>query len=113
MTAEDASRDAAKRRLQDRIARERRVALIVNTRSRRGQNTFAEAKRLLAERGMALSLRTLTRLASSDLLDRLGIREGAERLLHNATKTGARTAAQAGRAVRRSSRVRRRAGPGR
>jgi alkylation response protein AidB-like acyl-CoA dehydrogenase len=51
----------------------------------------------LAERGMALSLRTLTRLASSDLLDRLGIREGAERFLHTATKTGARTAAQAGR----------------
>ncbi len=41
----------------------------------------------LAERGMALSLRALTRLASSDLLDRLGIREGAERFLHGAAKT--------------------------
>src|SRR6202161_3277204 len=51
----------------------------------------------LAERGMALSLRTLTRLASSDLLDRLGIREGAERLLQGATKTSVRTAARAGR----------------
>jgi alkylation response protein AidB-like acyl-CoA dehydrogenase len=51
----------------------------------------------LAERGMALSLRTLNRLASSDLLDRLGLREGAERFLHGATKTSVRTAARAGR----------------
>lgn len=51
----------------------------------------------LAERGMALSLRTLNRLASSDLLDRLGIRDPAVRLLGGASKTTARSAARAGR----------------
>src|SRR5947209_6491693 len=58
---------------------------------------MAEPPPNLAERGMALSLRTLNRLASSDVLDRLGLREGAERLLHGATKTSVRTAARAGR----------------
>ncbi len=51
----------------------------------------------LAERGMALSLRTLNRLAGSDLLDRLGIRQGTERFLRGATRTSVRTAARAGR----------------
>ena len=51
----------------------------------------------IAERGMALGLRTLNRLASSDLIDRLGIRQPTERLLHGASKTTVRTAARAGR----------------
>ncbi len=51
----------------------------------------------LAERGMTIGLRALNRLAASDLLDRLGLRDPAERLLHGASKTTARTAAQAGR----------------
>src|SRR5438270_893559 len=46
---------------------------------------------------MAVGLRALNRLAASDLLDRIGLREPAEKLLHEASKTTARTAAQAGR----------------
>ena len=41
----------------------------------------------LAERGMTIGLRALNRLAASDLLDRLGLRDPAERLLHGASKT--------------------------
>jgi len=51
----------------------------------------------LAERGMAVSLRALNRLASSGLVDRFGLREPTERLLHGATRTSVRTAARAGR----------------
>ncbi len=51
----------------------------------------------LAERGMAFGLRTLNRLASSDLIDRLGIRSPTERFLHGASKTTVQTAARAGR----------------
>ena len=50
-----------------------------------------------AERSMAAGLRALNRLASSELLDRLGLREPTERLLHTATKTTVRTATRAGR----------------
>jgi alkylation response protein AidB-like acyl-CoA dehydrogenase len=50
-----------------------------------------------AERGMAVGLRALNRLAGSELVDRLGIREPTERFLHGASKTTARTAARAGR----------------
>ena len=46
---------------------------------------------------MAFGLRTLNRVASSDLIDRLGIRQPTERLLHGASKTTVRTAARAGR----------------
>ncbi len=51
----------------------------------------------LAERSMALSLRALNRLASSGLIDRLGLREPTERFLHGASKTTMQTAARAGR----------------
>jgi hypothetical protein len=51
----------------------------------------------LADRGMAVGLRALNRLATSDLLDRLGLREPTERFLLGASKTTARTAATAGR----------------
>jgi alkylation response protein AidB-like acyl-CoA dehydrogenase len=51
----------------------------------------------IAELGMAAGLRALNWLAASDLLDRLGLREPTERLLHGASKGTARTAAQAGR----------------
>ena len=51
----------------------------------------------LAERGMAVGLRALNWLAASDLLDRLGLRQPTERFLAGASKTTARTAAQAGR----------------
>jgi alkylation response protein AidB-like acyl-CoA dehydrogenase len=51
----------------------------------------------IAERSMAVGLRALNRLASSGLVDRLGIREPTERFLHGASKTTMRTAARAGR----------------
>jgi alkylation response protein AidB-like acyl-CoA dehydrogenase len=51
----------------------------------------------LAERGMAVGLRALNRLATSTLVDRFGLRQPTERLLHGASKTTARTAARAGR----------------
>ena len=51
----------------------------------------------LAERGMAVGLRALNKIASSDIVDRLGLRDQAERLLHETTKTTMRTAATAGR----------------
>jgi alkylation response protein AidB-like acyl-CoA dehydrogenase len=46
---------------------------------------------------MAAGLRALNWLAASDLLDRLNLREPAERLLHGASRSTARTAARAGR----------------
>jgi alkylation response protein AidB-like acyl-CoA dehydrogenase len=51
----------------------------------------------LAERGMAVGLRALNRLAASDLLDRLNLREPTERLIAGASKSTAQTAARAGR----------------
>ncbi len=51
----------------------------------------------LTERGTALGLRALNRFASSPVVDRLGLRESAERFLHGASKTTMRTAATAGR----------------
>src|SRR5581483_836398 len=51
----------------------------------------------IAERGMAIGLRALNRLAASDVVDRLGLRDQTERFLHGASKTTARTAARAGR----------------
>jgi alkylation response protein AidB-like acyl-CoA dehydrogenase len=50
----------------------------------------------IAERGMAAGLRALNRFASSPVIDRLRLREPAERFLHGASKTTARTAASAG-----------------
>jgi alkylation response protein AidB-like acyl-CoA dehydrogenase len=51
----------------------------------------------LAERGMTVGLKALGRLAGSDLVDRLGLRQPTERLLHVTSKTTMRTAARAGR----------------
>ncbi len=51
----------------------------------------------LAERGMAVGLRALNRLASNGLIDRFGLREPAERVLHGASKVTMRTATRAGR----------------
>jgi alkylation response protein AidB-like acyl-CoA dehydrogenase len=51
----------------------------------------------LAERGMAIGLRALTRMAGSPAIDRFGLRLPTERLLHGASKTTMRTAATAGR----------------
>jgi alkylation response protein AidB-like acyl-CoA dehydrogenase len=51
----------------------------------------------IAERAQAAGLRALNALASSGLIDRFGLRQPAERLLYNASKTSVRTAASAGR----------------
>jgi alkylation response protein AidB-like acyl-CoA dehydrogenase len=48
--------------------------------------------------GMKLGLRALNGFASLDLLDRIGVREPAERLIYRGAKNGTRTAATAGRA---------------
>jgi hypothetical protein len=51
----------------------------------------------LPARGMQVALRALNRFASSPVIDRIGLRDPAERFLHGATKTTMRTAAGAGR----------------
>jgi alkylation response protein AidB-like acyl-CoA dehydrogenase len=50
-----------------------------------------------ADRGMGLGLRALNRLAGLELLDRIGMRERAERLIYAASKNGFRAAGAAGR----------------
>jgi hypothetical protein len=59
----------------------------------------------IAERSMAVGLRALNRVASSDAIDRLGLRDPAVRLLHGVTKNGARTAATAGRTFAAAQRL--------
>jgi alkylation response protein AidB-like acyl-CoA dehydrogenase len=51
----------------------------------------------LTERGMSVGLRALNRLASNPLIDRFGLRDSAERVLHEASKATVRTATRAGR----------------
>ena len=51
----------------------------------------------LTERGMAVGLRALNRLASNGLIDRFGLRDPAQRVLHSASKATVRTATRAGR----------------
>src|SRR2546421_7728544 len=52
----------------------------------------------LADQGLKMGLRALNGFAGLALLDRLGIREPAERLLYGASRRSARTAGQMGRA---------------
>jgi alkylation response protein AidB-like acyl-CoA dehydrogenase len=54
---------------------------------------------------MAVGLRALNLLASSDLVDRLGLRDPTERLLHGVSKTSARTATRAGRTFAAAQRL--------
>src|ERR1700761_4024530 len=51
----------------------------------------------IAERSMSVGLKAINLLAGSELIDRLGLRQPTERLLHGASKTTMRTAARAGR----------------
>jgi alkylation response protein AidB-like acyl-CoA dehydrogenase len=51
----------------------------------------------MAERSMGLGLRALGRLAGSDVVDRLGVRKPAERVLYRATRDGFRAVGAAGR----------------
>src|SRR5947209_3164090 len=59
----------------------------------------------LAERSMMVGLKALNRLAGSDLVDRFGLRQPAERLLHEVSKNTMRTAAQAGRSFAAASKL--------
>jgi alkylation response protein AidB-like acyl-CoA dehydrogenase len=59
----------------------------------------------IAERGMAVGLRALNRVASSGAIDRLGLRDPVTTLIHGATRTGARTAATAGRTFAAAQRL--------
>jgi alkylation response protein AidB-like acyl-CoA dehydrogenase len=59
----------------------------------------------IAERGMAVGLRALNALASSNVIDRLGLRDPAVRFLHGASKTTVRTAATAGRTFAAAQRL--------
>ena len=51
----------------------------------------------MAERSMGLGLRALGRLAGSDVVDRLGVRKPAERVVYRATRDGFKAAGAAGR----------------
>ncbi|HEY4095660.1 MAG TPA: acyl-CoA dehydrogenase family protein [Baekduia sp.] len=64
----------------------------------------------VAERSMGLGLRALNRIAASDLVDRLGVRRPAERVLYRATRDGFRVASRAGRTFAATTR---RSGPAR
>ena len=59
----------------------------------------------IAERGMAVGLKALNKVASSGAIDRLGLRDPAVRLLHQASKTTGRTAARAGRTFAAAQRL--------
>ncbi len=59
----------------------------------------------IAERGMAVGLRALNKVASSSAIDRLGLRDPTLRLLHQASKTTGRTAARAGRTFAAAQRL--------
>jgi alkylation response protein AidB-like acyl-CoA dehydrogenase len=55
------------------------------------------ARQNLTQRSMAVGLRALNRLASTGTIDRLGLRDPAQRVLHGASKATVRTATRAGR----------------
>ena len=54
-----------------------------------------------ADRGMGLGLRALNRLAGLEVLDRIGVRERAEKLLYSASRNGFRAAGAAQRSFTR------------
>jgi alkylation response protein AidB-like acyl-CoA dehydrogenase len=62
----------------------------------------------LAERGVAWGLQAVNGLASSDLLDRLGLRETAEKILFTGSRNSVRAAGAAGRVFKATSKL---AGP--
>ncbi len=59
----------------------------------------------VAERSMGLGLRWLSRLAGSDLLDRIRIRKQVERALFTGTKNGFRSATAAGRSFKAAQKL--------
>jgi len=59
----------------------------------------------LADRGMAAGLRAMNWLASSELVERIGLRQPAERLIYNGSKGSFRAATTAGRTFRAAARL--------
>ena len=59
----------------------------------------------LAERGVAWGLQAVNTLASSELLDRLGIRETAEKILFTGSRQSVRAAGAAGRAFKATTKL--------
>jgi alkylation response protein AidB-like acyl-CoA dehydrogenase len=59
----------------------------------------------ISERGIAAGLRALNRVASSPVLDRLGLREQAAKALNGAGRTGTRVASSAGRSFAAAQRL--------
>lgn len=59
----------------------------------------------VAERSMGLGLRALSRLAGSDMVDRLGARKPAERVLYRATRDGFKVVGRAGRTFSAAQRL--------
>jgi alkylation response protein AidB-like acyl-CoA dehydrogenase len=59
----------------------------------------------LAERGVAVGLTFVNTLASSEILDRLGIRQPVERILFTGSKQSVRAAGAAGRAFKATNRL--------
>ena len=55
----------------------------------------------IADQGMGFGLRALNAFAQAELIDRLGLRKQAEKLLYNATRTGFKAANGAGRTFQR------------
>ncbi len=58
----------------------------------------------VTDRSMGLGLRTLGRIAGSDLVDRLGVRRPAERVIYRATRDGFRAASAGGRRFKAAKR---------
>ncbi len=54
---------------------------------------------------MGLGLKALRNLASLDVVDRAGLREPLERLVHTSTRNGFRTAVAAGRAFKATQKL--------
>jgi alkylation response protein AidB-like acyl-CoA dehydrogenase len=69
------------------------------------QQTTSKSQTNIAGRSMQLGLKAVNAVASSPVVDRLGIRSQTERLLNTATKHGARTATRAGRTFTAASKL--------
>src|SRR4051794_27253899 len=59
----------------------------------------------IADQGMKLGLRALNAFASLGLLDRIGAREPAQKIVYRAARDGTKTATRAGRAFTSATRL--------
>ena len=67
--------------------------------------TTTTDEKSIADRSMGFGLRWLSRLAGSDLLDRIRVRKGVERALFQGTKQGFRTATAANRSFKSAQKL--------